>query len=129
MKGVELVLTAQCDRLDARTQSQFPASSLPNMQWTRAFSSDHLTFSSPSPHTACAHCITRRYADSISESSGGGGGGEAERPHTSVVSVHYKLTTPHTPGGGYPTLPHNRTDLLDEDVSTSSSNMLYNDPS
>ena len=44
--------------------------------------------------------------------------------HLSVLQAN-DTTHTHTPGGGYPTLPPNRTDLLDEENSTSGSNMLY----
>ena len=58
--------------------------------------------------------LYHRYVDSISESTGGGGGGD-ERSHTSVnvVSATSQRHHTHTAGGGYPTLPPNRTDLLD----------------
>ena len=54
---------------------------------------------------------------------------EEMRDLTHQLSVLQANDTTHTSGGGYPTLPPNRTDLLDEDNSTSGSNMLYSNPS
>ena len=42
--------------------------------------------------------------------------------HQLTLSMLQANDTTHTAGGGYPTLPPNRTDLLDEDNSTSGSN-------